>query len=287
MRRISKNNKPRIIAKIKRILTGIDDSMEDEARLAMVGGLWEAGRLATQYKQSTGMLLKEIARELEIPKGTLQRYTQFYKTFPDGYPRKYYNRVVHWTYICSVLPVHDAKARDFYLKEACRYGWNKYELVARIKRDYYGIFREASQSNKNKALKPKKQRLYTYASEVIKVVDGDTLDLEIDIGFKTKQEHRVRFRGINCPEIGTAQGQKAKDFVEKELDKCTVEKPLFKGFRASRPLVVAKTYKRGMFGRYIVDVYYLPGETEPEVIAESGKLLNQVLVNKGLASKVE
>lgn len=232
--------KPRIIAEIKKILAGIDDSLEDEDKLSMVRGYWDAGRLATEYKDSTG-----------------------------------------------ILPVHDAKAREFYLEQACRRGWNKYELTKRIQKDYYGAVEDAARANQSKTLRPKKQRLYTYAAEVIKIVDADTFDLEIDVGFKTKQEHRVRLRGINAPEIGTSAGRKAKRFVERELGKCVVEKPLFKGTRANRPLVVVKTYKLGRHGRYTVDIYYLPGEAAPEVIVENGKLLNQVLVDKGLARKVE
>src|SRR3989338_4301366 len=282
-------NRSAIIDQIKAILSGIDDSLEDEDKLSMVAGYWKAGRLATEYKDSTGMLLKDIAREIETPDWALQRYTQFYKTFPDGYPEKHGNRVVSWTYICCILPVHDAKAREFYLKEACRHGWNKYELTKRIQKDYYGAVEDAAatRANKSKTLRPGKQRLYTYAAEVIKIVDADTQDLEIDVGFKAKQEHRVRLRGINAPEAGTSAGRKAKRFVERELGKCVVEKPLFKGRRANRPLVVVKTYKLGQYGRYTVDIYYLAGEADPEVITESGKLLNQVLVDKGLARKVE
>ena len=276
-----------IIAQIKKILSGIDDSLEDEDKLAMVKGLWEAGRLAVEYKDSTGMLLKDIAREIEVPDWALQRYTQFYKAFSKGYPEKYGNRVVNWSLICCVLPVHDAKAREFYLRESCLNGWNKYELTKRIRQDYHGAFEDAAAANQSKTLKLQRQRLYTYASEVIKIVDADTFDLEIDVGFKTKQEHRVRLRGINAPEVGTSPGRKAKRFVERELGKCVVEKPLFKGTRANRPLVVVKTYKLGQYGRYTVDIYYLAGEADPEVIAENGKLLNQVLVDKGLARKVE
>ena len=279
--------KSRIITRIKQILAGIDDSLEDEDKRSMVKGYWEAGRLATEYKDSTGMLLKDIAREIETPVWSLQRYAQFYKTFPAGYPEKYGNRVVSWSLICCVLPVHDAKARGFYLKEACRHGWNKYELTKRIQKDYYGVFQDAAAVNQSKTLKPRKQRLYTYAAEVIKIVDADTQDLEIDVGFKSKQEHRVRLRGINAPEIGTAAGRKAKKFVEKELGRCVVKRSPGKGARAARALVVVKTYKLGQYGRYTVDIYYLPGEADSETIAESGKLLNQVLVDQGLARKVE
>ncbi len=276
-----------IIAQIKEILSRVDDSLEDEDKLAMVRGYWQAGQLATRYKDSTGMSFNDIAREIDVPDWALQRYTQFYRTFPDGYPKKYGNRVVGWSLICCVLSVHDAKGREFYLKEACRHGWNKYELTKRIQKDYYGAVEDAAAANQSKTLKSPKQRLYTYAAEVLKIVDADTFDLEIDVGFKTKQEHRVRLRGINAPEIGTSQGRKAKRFVEKEFSRCVVKKSPAKGARIARPLVVVKTYKLGQYGRYTVDIYYLPGEADPESIAQNGKLLNQVLVDQCLARKVE
>ena len=130
-------NKNQIFNKIKNILAGIEDSLEDDAKIAMVRGFWQIGQLATEHKKTTGMLIQDIAIELDIRKGALQRYTQFYQTFPQGYPEKYFDRVVNWTYICSILPVHDKKAREFYLKEACRLGWSKYELLRRIKEGYY------------------------------------------------------------------------------------------------------------------------------------------------------
>jgi len=279
-------NKKQIIARVKKILSGIDESIEDDVTTAKVRGFWEVGRLAVEYKKSTGIPLKDIAKEFNVHKSSLQRYAKFYTAFESGYPKEHYSYAIRWTYICCVLPVRNKEARDFYLKEACRHRWNRFDLRDRIKEDYYGALRGASGAGKSKTLKPKQQRLYTYAAEVIKVIDGDTLDLEIDVGFKAKHERRVRFRGIDCPEIGTSKGKKAKEFVEEELDKCVVEKPLFKGSRANRPLVAIKTFKFGMYGRYIVDVYYLPKEKNPEVIVEKGKLLNQVLIDKGLARRV-
>lgn len=275
------------LERIKKLLADIDDSLEDEDKVLMVRNLWEAGRLASEYKDSTGKILKEIAAELDIALWALQRYTQFYRSFAKGYPERYENKVITWSMFCEVLPVHDAAARDFYLREACRQGWDKFALKKRIREDYYSIHQQAQTSAGSTALKAKRQRLYTYASDVIKVVDADTFDLEIDVGFKTKQEHRVRLRGINAPEISTPQGRKAKRFVEKELAACIVVRPRAKGARPARPMVVVQTYKMGQYGRYNVDLYYLPRETDPEVIAEKGKLLNQVLVDKGLARKVE
>jgi endonuclease YncB( thermonuclease family) len=52
-----------------------------------------------------------------------------------------------------------------------------------------------------------------YFGKVTKVMDGDTFEALIDLGFGIKQEFHVRLDGIDTPELSTEQGQKAKQFV--------------------------------------------------------------------------
>ena len=59
--------------------------------------------------------------------------------------------------------------------------------------------------------------MYNYKIEkIIKVIDGDTVDVLIDLGFKTFIKKRIRVYGINTPETRTrnpeekAKGLKAK-----------------------------------------------------------------------------
>jgi micrococcal nuclease len=42
--------------------------------------------------------------------------------------------------------------------------------------------------------------MYTYNATILKVVDGDTVDLSIDLGFKLNIKLRGRFTGLNAPE---------------------------------------------------------------------------------------
>jgi micrococcal nuclease len=51
---------------------------------------------------------------------------------------------------------------------------------------------------------------YYYEVEVLRVVDGDTVDVRIDLGFNVWHKCRVRMVGINAPESRT------KDLEEKE-----------------------------------------------------------------------
>lgn len=56
--------------------------------------------------------------------------------------------------------------------------------------------------------------MYIYQATVDRVVDGDTLDLRIDLGFSVFTTQRVRLLGINAAEHNTDMGKKATAFVE-------------------------------------------------------------------------
>lgn len=106
--------------------------------------------------------------------------------------------------------------------------------------------------------------MYTYKATPIKVVDGDTVVFQVDLGFRISQIIKARFYGINAPEIkgkSRPQGLISKDFVTQQL-------PLGKD-------VTIKTYKdkQEKYGRYLVDVF----------IDDSEVSLNQIMVEKGLA----
>jgi micrococcal nuclease len=59
--------------------------------------------------------------------------------------------------------------------------------------------------------------IYIYKAELIRVVDGDTVDLIIDLGFDTSRKERFRLYGIDAPEMNTAAGKEAKAWLEDAL----------------------------------------------------------------------
>lgn len=65
--------------------------------------------------------------------------------------------------------------------------------------------------------KPRKlgdQHLFNYAVMLERVIDGDTIVVNIDLGFDIHEtDQSVRLAHINCPELPTDEGQKAKDFT--------------------------------------------------------------------------
>lgn len=130
---------------------------------------------------------------------------------------------------------------------------------------------------------------YEYLARVKRVVDGDTLDLEIDLGFKTFLHVRVRLHGVNTPEtFGVKKesqeykdGVAAREFVEEWLGECAPSA----GVDQKSVLILSydgKKLRQGKYGRWLAMVYRWDAETE-EVSLTS---LNEDLRSEGHAEYV-
>lgn len=114
--------------------------------------------------------------------------------------------------------------------------------------------------------------MYNYKATVVRVVDGDTVYLDVDLGFMTRRIIDVRLKGIDTPEIRGASreaGLKAKSFTEQALPPGAT--------------VMVNTYKAEKYGRFLADIWYLPGTADLKQIQEMGRHLNQELLDHGLA----
>ena len=80
--------------------------------------------------------------------------------------------------------------------------------------------------------------MYRYDAEVVRVIDGDTIDVIVDLGFDVWIRKRVRLAGINTPEVRTrdkkekVKGLRAKARVVDVL-KSSDNKIILKSFRAT------------------------------------------------------
>ena len=52
--------------------------------------------------------------------------------------------------------------------------------------------------------------MYKYNAEIVRVVDGDTVDAMVDLGFKIFKKIRIRLYGINTPETRTRDLEEKK-----------------------------------------------------------------------------
>lgn len=118
--------------------------------------------------------------------------------------------------------------------------------------------------------------LYTYGAQIERVVDGDTVIAHVDLGFGLTVRERFRLRGINAPELNTADGQRAKAHLTQVLlPSCDLQ--------AGKAPLVIKTYKTDKYGRYVADLFLLPDSVGVFQTAAQGVLVNQLMLDAGLA----
>lgn len=59
---------------------------------------------------------------------------------------------------------------------------------------------------------------YTYPCKIVRVVDADTIDIELDLGFEIRMKERVRLHSLDAPEVfgaaASAAGEAARTFVK-------------------------------------------------------------------------
>ena len=108
--------------------------------------------------------------------------------------------------------------------------------------------------------------MYAYSARVIRWIDGDTVDLRVDLGFRTFVETRFRLYGIDTPERGQANHDKATAL-------CNVLAPVGSE-------VFIRTHKDpDKYGRWLADVR----GPIVELDTTEGVNINERLVEFGLA----
>ena len=90
--------------------------------------------------------------------------------------------------------------------------------------------------------------MYEYKAIVERVVDGDTIDVIIDLGFKTWKKVRVRMEGINTPESRT------RDLEEKKRGLAAKDR-LVEILELNNNKCVLHVSGVGKFGRAIASVF--------------------------------
>ena len=115
--------------------------------------------------------------------------------------------------------------------------------------------------------------MYEYRSKILRIVDGDTVDVDIDLGFGVwMHKERVRMMGIDTPESRT------RDKVEKKFG--LASKEFVKSFLPIGSMQVLKTEidksgedKKGKFGRILGD------------FVVDKEFVTHIMINEGYAVK--
>lgn len=100
--------------------------------------------------------------------------------------------------------------------------------------------------------------MYDYrVLSVLKVVDGDTVDLSVDLGMRLSKQDRYRLVVVDTPERGEPGFVEATVFARSWL-------------AAFAEDLRVTTYKADSFGRYLADIYTSSGSTLSEALLQQG-----------------
>jgi endonuclease YncB( thermonuclease family) len=120
---------------------------------------------------------------------------------------------------------------------------------------------------------PNRKSCYNFrVTEIVKVLDGDTIDVIIDLGFDLYKKERVRIAGVDTPEKRTrdleekALGEDATNWLKEQLD----------GAISGEDDLVIRTELVGGMGKYgrLLGWLYIGDETES---------INERMIQQGYA----
>ena len=107
--------------------------------------------------------------------------------------------------------------------------------------------------------------MYEYqVKEVVKIIDGDTIDVFIDLGFNVFHIERVRLNRLDTPEILTKDKNEKKYGME--------AKAYVSNWIKNQKQMKIQTFKDDKYGRILA-----------EFIGDNGVCLNDLLLNEGYA----
>lgn len=107
--------------------------------------------------------------------------------------------------------------------------------------------------------------MYEYLiKNIIKVIDGDTVDVLIDLGFNVSIKERIRINRIDTPESNSKNVQERQLAIE--------AKEFVANWLVNQNKLIIKTTKDDKYGRML-----------GEIFNERGECLNDLILQKGYA----
>jgi micrococcal nuclease len=115
--------------------------------------------------------------------------------------------------------------------------------------------------------------IYIYKAGLVRVVDGDTVDLVIDLGFDTSRKERFRLYGIDAPGTITAAGKEAKAWLWDALQ------PLEAIY--VQTIQLETRAKRDKYGRFLAVLY----DELPTLVAVAREPIHPASINSRMIAE--
>ncbi|MDD9938460.1 MAG: DUF1016 N-terminal domain-containing protein, partial [Myxococcales bacterium] len=209
---------PKLARELRRILAAARTEAEQALARALVDAYWHVGARIVAETATPGdraALIRRLAPDLEIDPGTLQRAVAFHRAYP-----RLPSGSLSWGHYRLLLPLKDRAERRHYERLAARESLSVRDLTLAIAADSFGT--QQPTTGKGRRRKPRVERPsdpgYLYRASLDRIVDADTLILDVDLGFGVSKRQRLRLAHIDTPPVDTELGQAALSFVTETLD---------------------------------------------------------------------
>lgn len=253
---------PERYAELKRDVEVLATTAERTSNHAKVEAFFRLGRriVRERLKLKSGYH-NAVLRDLSLDTPVSLRNLQYAVAFVAAYSRLP-ARGLSWSHYRLLLDRPDAESRAPYEAIARTEHLTSPELASRIRSDVRtvpggGVLPRPSAAD------------YLYRAKVDNIVDGDTLDLSIDLGFHVDRRGRFRLANIDSPELPSAAARAARDFV---FNRLTVAKT-----------IVVHTERTDLHGRYVTHLFYSDQDLPKSTCFQQGSYLNEELVIEGHA----
>ncbi|MBM9578641.1 thermonuclease family protein, partial [Leptospira sp. 201903070] len=151
------------------------------------------------------------------------------------------------------------------------FGFHFYQKITEkgfVKGDGIKLKKEQKSWISEKQSSNSKTLLYHYLGYLERIIDCDTLLVQIDLGFGITLRERIRLLGVNAPELLTPDGEVALKSLKKKLKPGSV--------------LLIRTHFQDKYGRYLGDVLYVrEKKANVSKLKAEGIHLNEELSNHG------
>jgi len=245
----------------------IQHSTNPEIKREKVREAWTIGTLIelhasgyTLWADYHAYLIKKLSQDLLMKPDDLRRMRRFARTYPDAVPPQ----DLDWWHYLALIDIHNPIQREALAVRDEKEKWTDRQLRAEL-----GKLRKKNQpAPEFPASQTLLDKLNHYAATVTQVLDGDTFDAVVDLGFGLTAFQRFRLSGLDAPETDTEKGITAKKFLVDQM-------------KTVKGRVVLKVTEQDKYGRYLADVW-IPKAGDLEDV-----YLNQKLIDEGLATAVQ
>ncbi len=229
-----------------------------------------AGAGLTEGNHYGESVLERLADAVGMEAGLIRRCLAFRRI----YGRDIWAHVgpnLTWSHYRLLIQVGDEAARRYYQDRAVKEGWGSPRLRAAILgKEYERVVLKEGEGPT--VLRRPAGAGYVFKAEVLRVVDGDTLLMDVGCGFNVKVRQKIRLAKLDAPEMGSKKGAASLAYVRDRL--------------AEARAVVVKTEGMDDYGRYVGHVFYSPQAEGLEAVYEKGRYLNEELLRRGLAERM-